>query len=263
MPIASLLRIEDHPQFVTWSAWIISLDTLTRLPLAKLRLDGRPRKYVFVTIAGIMVNIGLVVFFYTLLPHLATANPGGMMCRLYDPTLGAGYVVLANLAASAVTLILLARELFSVRFEWDNKLFREMLIYSIPLVIVGFGGVINETFDRIMLGWWSAAPTEMAKKTEVGIYSACYKLSLLITLFVQAFRMGAEPFFFQQAKGEGAPQNLCPGDEIFCHYHLCHVPVRNPVPGCMEVFHHQPCDVARLRRGARIAGGQYVHRRVL
>jgi len=204
LPIATFLRLEDHPQFVTWSALIISLDTLSRLPFAKLRNAGRPRKYVFITITGIMVNIGLTVFFYTFLPHMAKAHPAGLMARMYDPNLGAGYVILANLVASAVTLLLLARELLSVRFEWDNKLLREMIVYSIPLIIVGFGGVINETFDRVMLSWWSSAPTEMAQKAEVGIYSACYKLSILITLFVQAFRMGAEPFFFQQSKGEGA-----------------------------------------------------------
>jgi len=68
------------------------------------------------------------------------------------------------------------------------------------LIIAGFGGMINETFDRIMLGWWSAAPTLNAIKMQVGTYGACYKLSILITLFIQAFRMGAEPFFFKQAQ---------------------------------------------------------------
>ena len=73
------------------------------------------------------------------------------------------------------------------------------MAYSLPLVIVGFGGMVNETFDRIMLGWWSTADSPT---TEIAIYSGCYKLSILITLFIQAFRMGAEPFFFKQASGE-------------------------------------------------------------
>jgi O-antigen/teichoic acid export membrane protein len=205
-PIAQLLRLENHPEFITWSAWIISLDTLTTLPFAKLRYDGRPRKYVFIKIVNILVNIGFTVFFYSILPRMAAQDPASIFGRMYDPSMGTGYVIIANLAASAITLLLLARELFSVRLEWDNRLWKQMLAYSFPLVIVGFGGVINETFDRIMLGWWSSAPTEMAKKAEVGIYAACYKLSLLITLFVQAFRMGAEPFFFQQAKEEAAPK---------------------------------------------------------
>jgi O-antigen/teichoic acid export membrane protein len=75
------------------------------------------------------------------------------------------------------------------------------MIYSLPLIIAGFGGMINETFDRIMLGWWAPVHGIEAAKNEVGIYSACYKLSILISLFIQAFRMGAEPFFFKQAGG--------------------------------------------------------------
>lgn len=81
-----------------------------------------------------------------------------------------------------------------------------MIIYSLPLVIAGFGGMINETFDRIMLGWWAPVQNVEAARAEVGIYSACYKLSILISLFIQAFRMGAEPFFFKQAEGQDAPK---------------------------------------------------------
>lgn len=81
-----------------------------------------------------------------------------------------------------------------------------MMIYSIPLIVAGFGGMINETFDRIMLGWWAPVATQQERLQQVGIYAACYKLSLLITMFVQAFRMGAEPFFFQHSKGEDAPR---------------------------------------------------------
>jgi len=205
-PVATLLRVEEHPQFVVWAASIIALDTLTTLPFAKLRNDGRPRKYAFIRVAGILLNIVLVVFFYTVLPGYAKAHPGSWLASIYDPNLGAGYYIIANLAMSAFSFLLLLPEFAAIRFEWDAKLWKQMIVYSAPLLIVGFGGVINETFDRIMLGWWSPAGTELQKKAEVGIYSACYKLSILITLFVRAFRMGAEPFFFQQARGEDAPK---------------------------------------------------------
>ena len=81
-----------------------------------------------------------------------------------------------------------------------------MMLYGVPLILAGFAGMINETFDRIMLGWWAPVTTVEAAKAEVGIYSACYKLSILISLAVQAFRMGAEPFFFKQSKEENAPK---------------------------------------------------------
>jgi O-antigen/teichoic acid export membrane protein len=205
-PLAELLKVDAHPQFITWTAWIIALDTLSTLPFAKLRNDGRPRKYAFIRVAGIVVNIAFTVFFYTLLPKIAAENPGSFLASWYDPNMGAGYVILANLIQSALTLLLLAPEFFSIRFEWDKKLWRELMTYSLPLMIAGFGGMINETFDRLMLGWWAPVATETEAKVQVGIYSACYKLSILITLFIQAFRMGAEPFFFQQAKGEDGPK---------------------------------------------------------
>ncbi len=95
------------------------------------------------------------------------------------------------------------KEIGEIQLKFDAKLWKEMLVYSMPLVIAGMGGMINETFDRIMLAWWVPG-TENFKQEQVGIYSACYKLSILITLFIQAFRMGAEPFFFKQAEGGNA-----------------------------------------------------------
>jgi O-antigen/teichoic acid export membrane protein len=107
---------------------------------------------------------------------------------------------------SVVTLLLLSKEIARIRFTFDTRLWKEMLRYSLPLLIVGLGGIINETFDRIMLKAWLPGTPEF-RTEQVGIYNACYKLSLLITLFVQAFKMGAEPFFFKQAEGEN-PQKI-------------------------------------------------------
>lgn len=203
---ADVLRLQDHPEFLTWAAWIIALDTITTLPYAKLRNDGRPRKYAFIRVLGILINIAFVFFFYSILPGIAKNDPSSFLASWYDPNLGAGYVIIANLIQSAITLVLLAPEFLSMKFEWDKKLWRQMMFYSLPIMVAGFGGMINETFDRIMLNWLAPVGSAEAAKVQVGIYSACYKLSILITLFIQAFRLGAEPFFFQQAKGEDAPK---------------------------------------------------------
>src|ERR1700749_1895235 len=116
------------------------------------------------------------------------------------------YVVLANVIQSAVTLLLLLRELSEIRLKFDARLWGVMMIYSLPLIIAGMGGMINETFDRLMLRWWLPGSVDL-RESQVGIYNACYKLSILITLFIQAFRMGAEPFFFKQAEQEN-PQRV-------------------------------------------------------
>ena len=204
--VATLLNIQMQPEFITWSAYVIALDTLTTLPFAKLRFSNRPKKYAFIRVMNILLNVGLVYFFYSQLPLLAAAHPGSVFARYYDPNVGAGYYIIANIVASALTFVMLLPEFLSIKLKWSSALWKEMMVYSLPLMVAGFGGMINETFDRIMLGWWAPVPTAEGRLRQVGIYSACYKLSLLITLFIQAFRMGAEPFFFQHSKGEDAPK---------------------------------------------------------
>ncbi|MEP6596196.1 MAG: oligosaccharide flippase family protein [Ginsengibacter sp.] len=199
--VAHWLRLDAHPEFITYSAIIIGLDALSTLPFAKLRQQGRPRKFALIRITNILITIGLTYFFISVCPRIIASRPESFVAEYYKKDFGVGYVIIANLIASAFTLILLYKELFSITWKFNSVVWKQMMIYSLPLVIAGFGGMINETFDRIMLGWWAPVQSIEAAKNEVGIYSACYKLSILISLFIQAFRMGAEPFFFKQAGG--------------------------------------------------------------
>ena len=138
---------------------------------------------------------------------MAASNPNSLFTVLHNKDLGVSYVIIATLVQSLITLLLLWKEFTSFKWNFNQALWKEMMIYSLPLLVAGFGGMINETFDRIMLGWWAPVQGAAAVRAEVGTYSACYKLSILITLFVQAFRLGAEPFFFKQASGEN-PQRV-------------------------------------------------------
>ena len=201
---AALISLKEHPEFITWSAFIIGFDALSTIAFAKLRQDGRPVKYASIRIAGILINIAVTVYFLSVCPSIASKNPNSPFLLFYHKNIGVGYVFIANLVQSVFCFLLLSREFFSFRWKFNGRLWREIMLYSLPLLVAGFGGMINETFDRIMLGWWSTAPDP---KTQVGIYGGCYKLSLLITLFIQAFRLGAEPFFFKQAQGEN-PQRV-------------------------------------------------------
>ena len=205
--IAHLLRLDNHPEFITYSAIIIALDTLSTLPFAKLRLDQRPRKYALIRLSTIIIQIVIIYFLVSVCPRIAVKNPYGFIATFYKPNYGVGYIIIANLCASLFALVLLHKEFFSFEFKFNRKVWIVMIIYSMPLIIAGFGGMINETFDRIMLSWLAPVSNVEAAKDQVAIYSACYKLSILITLFIQAFRMGAEPFFFKQAEGAN-PQKV-------------------------------------------------------
>lgn len=202
-PLSKLLLFPKHPEYMTYSALIIGIDALTTLAFARLRYEGRPRMYALVRIAGIVINIAATFFFLSYCPRLYEKDPNSFVHAFYRPDYQVGYLIIANLLQSGVTFLLLARGVFGFRWRFEPRLWAEILVYSSPLILAGFAGMINETFDRIMLGWWATAPTQEAAKGLVGIYGACYKLSILITLFIQAFRMGAEPFFFKQAQRAG------------------------------------------------------------
>jgi O-antigen/teichoic acid export membrane protein len=131
------------------------------------------------------------------------ANPNSTLLLFYNPGFGVGYVLLANMIQNLFQFLVLWGQMRQVRWSINVKLLREILIYALPLTIASFGGMINETFDRIMLARRLPLPADQADY-QVGVYSGCYKLSILITLFVQAFRMGAEPFFFKQSIQEDA-----------------------------------------------------------
>ncbi|HTQ63476.1 MAG TPA: oligosaccharide flippase family protein [Puia sp.] len=205
-PFANLIRIPEHPDYIVFSAFIICFDTLVALPFAKLRSEERPRKFAFIRIATILLNIGLTYFFLSVCPKLQAQNPNSIWLLIYNKDFGVGYILIANIASSMLPLLLLWKELKQFKWEFNMQLWKEIMIYSLPLTIAGFAGMINEVFDRIMLGWWAPVSSIADARSEVGIYSACYKLSILITLFIQAFRMGAEPFFFKQSTREDAPK---------------------------------------------------------
>lgn len=203
--IASFIGIEQHPEYITISAFIIAIDTISTIPFAKLRHEGRPKKYAFIRVTGILLNIAVTFFFLSVFPSLYKKHPDSILLFFYSAGFGVGYVLIGNLAQSFFQLIVLSKELLAFRWELNVKLWKEIVIYSLPLTIAGFGGIVNETFDRVMLKKWLPVSAEAATY-QVGIYSACYKLSILISLFIQAFRMGAEPFFFKQSLQEDAPR---------------------------------------------------------
>ena len=205
-PIAMALQIDANPEYIILAAAIIGIDALCGIPFAKLRQENKPLKFAFIKIGGILVVVFTTYFFISVCPNLVANNPNHWMVQYYRADWAVGYILLANLIQNIIVLLLLSKEFFGFEWKFNKALWKEIMVYSLPLIIVGFGGMINEVFDRLMLGWLAPVSSLKAAKTEVAIYSACYKLSILITLAVQAFRMGAEPFFFKQSQESNAPK---------------------------------------------------------
>lgn len=195
--IASAINVPEHPEYVVYFTAIIALDAISAVPFAYLRQQNKALKFAIVKNINIFTNILLNLYFLLLCPYVQKEY--GTLLPLYNGTVNIGYIFLANLIASIVTIPLLWKEILAIRNASFNKtLWREMLIYGLPLMVVGFAGMINETLDRIIISYVYTDVQEGLKAT--GIYGANYKLSILMSLFIQAFRYAAEPFFFNHAK---------------------------------------------------------------
>ncbi len=200
--ISGVMLYEDYKEFVLLMLLIVILDALSSLPLAKLRAEEKPMKFAQVQLASIFTNIGL-----TLVLLLVVFNP-----ETDEPYYAILYILFANLVASLLKLLLLRTSILSVSFIFDRELLKKMLYFALPIIVAGFAFIVNETIDRILLKQilnnpdlvpetYTGTPLRYAE-SQVGIYSANYKLTMFIALFLQAFRYAAEPFFFANAKND-------------------------------------------------------------
>jgi O-antigen/teichoic acid export membrane protein len=203
--VAQWIDYPKHPEYVRWFAWILALDALSAIPFAHLRAINRPIRFAWVKMTNISINIGLNLFFLLLCPFVLSHNPEGFfghfISLVYRPDWGIEYIFISNLAASGITLVMLIPEISAVKWKIHPDLWRKMLIYAFPLLFAGMAGIVNETFDRLLLRY--LLPKDIAS-SQVGIYAACYKISILMTIFIQAYKYAAEPFFFAQAKEKDA-----------------------------------------------------------
>jgi O-antigen/teichoic acid export membrane protein len=199
--ISAMLGYAGNSNYVVFFALIIGFDTLVNIPFAKLRLEERPWRYFSIKLINILINISLNFFF--LLPALKNNytlfEPFGFT---YQPEHGIAYVFIANLIASGITFLIFLPSMLNIKF--DIAIWKKMMQYGAPLIIIGLAGMINETLDRVLIKYWGDGSVEENLK-QVGIYSAVYKLSIFMTLAVQGFRMGAEPFFFGRSADKNAP----------------------------------------------------------
>jgi O-antigen/teichoic acid export membrane protein len=201
--VTNFLELRDHPQYVTWMILILFFDTLIIIPQARLRLEDRPRKYAFINMTTSLVNVAIVLFIFLYARkgyiHDRYSFPGAV----YNPDIGVGYVILANLATSILTVFFFWKEISVIRIRFDKELWNDVMIYSYPLIVVGFGGMINEMMSRVI--YKKVIPGDSTEESrELGIFGANYKLAVLITIFIQIFKLAAEPFFFNQSNREDA-----------------------------------------------------------
>jgi len=203
--IASAMGYATNREYIIWFAFILAFDALCAIPFAHLRQQGKATRFALIRTINIATNIGFNLFFILLCPFLhAKYGPSSFINFIYDPSIGVGYIFISNLLASSLTFLLLLHTLKGIQLKFDPGLWKQMIAYAWPLLIFGLAGIVNETFDRILLKHLLSPESDPMK--QLGIYGACYKVSILMTLFIQTYKYAAEPFFFEQMKNQDAKQ---------------------------------------------------------
>ncbi len=187
-------------EYITYTIWILTLDALAIIPFSKLRAEKKPIKYATIKIANVSINLLLNVFFLALLPKLGINNSNRILSAIYVENFQIGYIFVSNLTASLFTVLVLIPNYTSISWSFDKALWKKMMTYGLPILFAGIAFAINEHFDKILLDWMHVP------MSEIGAYSACYKIGMFMVLFRTAYTLGIEPFFFSHASNENAQQ---------------------------------------------------------
>jgi len=201
--ISAVLK-NDHPEYIIWIAFIIAFDTLTAIPFAKLRIENKAKRFAVIRTMSIVINVFFNLVFLLLFPWLAKHAEGQfikhILSLIYNPAIGIGYIFIANLIASFLTLLLLLPEYLKISFKFDITIWKDLFKYAWPLLFLGLAGSVNETFDRVIMTWILPTDAYPSPAFQLSVYGVCYKLSIVMTLFITMFRYAAEPFFFSHSE---------------------------------------------------------------
>ena len=203
-PVTRWMECQGNPSYVVVMAVCVAIDAFTALPFSYLRYRKRPIRFAMLRLVNIGINIGLNLFFILACPAIMKSAPA-LIDWFYDPSYGIGYIFLANLIASVTTLVMLIPELKGFGWRFNGRLWREMLVYSAPLLVLGVAGIMNQTIDKIL---YPVLVTDRAAALDgLGIYGANYKIAIVMVMFIQAFRFAYEPFIFAKSRDQGETKN--------------------------------------------------------
>ena len=205
VPIANALGYPAHSEFIALLGIVVAMDAFASIPFAYLRYKKRPLQFAALKLLFVFLNIVLNLFFLVLCPKI---QDWGIISAWYNADYGVGYVFVANILATGIqTLCLLPavgegfRSLGVQEFRssgvFSLGLLKQMLRYSLPLLVLGVCGIMNQTLDRILFPFFYDGADAQA---QLGIYGACFKVAMVMMMFTQAFRYAYEPFVFAKHK---------------------------------------------------------------
>lgn len=195
-PLASLLGYDGYDSVIRYMGGILALDSVTAIIFAKLRQEHKALKFALVKTLKICTELGTNLYLFLV------ADKPQWIYNFVSTTPDFSYVIFAIFVSCVLATVLLVPEFLHISLRLDAKLLREMLLYSLPLMVAALPGVVNDLLDRILFRWFDTSSAEW--RATLGVYQAAVKLSVIMNLFIQMFRYAAEPFFFQRSREKGS-----------------------------------------------------------
>ncbi|MCD8313719.1 MAG: lipopolysaccharide biosynthesis protein, partial [Bacteroidales bacterium] len=232
-PISTMMGYGDHPSYIWVMALTVAIDAFLCIPFAYLRYKKRPVKFAALKMLNIIMSIVLNLVFFLVLPAMYDgADNDSIVSKIYDPTVGAGYAFYINLFCTGIMVLFLIKELTGFKYVFDKKLLRKMLDYSMPIMILGVAGILNQTADKIIFPYiYNGADAH----AQLGIYGAASKIAMIMAMITQAFRYAYEPFVFGKAKEKDNRQTYATAMKYFVVFTLLAFLV---VMGYMDILRH-------------------------
>ncbi len=200
-PIAGWLEYGEHPWYIGMMMIVVAMDAIQSIPFAYLRYKKRPIKFAALKLLFIFLNIALNLFYYVILEGNDV-----------------GYAFLFNLVCTSVVMVCMIPELRGFTYVLDKELLKRMLRYSLPLVILGVAGILNQVADKIIFPF--VYPDEVEATIQLGIYGAASKIAMIMAMFTQAFRFAYEPFVFGKSKEKDSREMYAQAMKFFIIFTL-------------------------------------------
>jgi len=210
-PISNGLGYGANPEFVAMLMVAVSIDAFASIPFAHLRFKKKPLHFALLKMLFVVLNITFNIFFLIVCPYLMKHFPD-TVSWFYNPDYGVGYVFVANVMATALQTLILLPFVTIKKYSFDFPLLKKILRYSLPLLVLGIAGIIDQTIDKILFPF--LLPGHEGA-TQLGIYGATSKLALVMLVFTQAFRYAYEPFVFSQNGGKDSLKSYADAMKYF------------------------------------------------
>lgn len=194
--IADSLGYSAYPEYISMLGVVVAIDAFASIPFAYLRFINRPLKFAAIKFLYVALNILFNIFFLVVCPWLMKFAPATVEW-FYNPHYGVGYVFVSNILSTSIQTLALLPYIFNIKFRFNPGLLKNLLRYSLPLLVLGVAGIMNQTLDKIL---YPFLRTGVEGAAELGIYGATSKIALIMLMFTQAFRYAYEPFIFAQHK---------------------------------------------------------------